>query len=384
MTGDPENNFNSTTNVDKDQPRTSETLAEASKKNRDLLKVPSRSSSNKIQPSPTSTGLSGATASEGRESIGGRSKESKASFLGRKRNGSAASSKMSIKSPGHPTGASGPLQPATPNVPSVRQPQKKKSFLSLLCCGTPDHANFLDAPVPANKVSRFNFSRPTTAKQPESSKMGQQASAPAVPQIEKEPTQQPQQVPQVEVGEAKHDVTTEETTKATASSSDANGEPDHTAGSSHDQPLPDLPTVVEAEPAKPEVPNPTVSVDPQTQTEAVAVDAVSPSTDLGQQDGEDEKRASVDPGTTAIEEAPIPLLKDEPVTTGQQTLPPPPPVPQSPASEETVSIDSMEQKQQWLLPPIAPRFKGKKCLVLDLDETLVHSSFKVGPQPFQY
>lgn len=37
----------------------------------------------------------------------------------------------------------------------------------------------------------------------------------------------------------------------------------------------------------------------------------------------------------------------------------------------------VEEKQQWLLPPIAPRFEGKKCLVLDLDETLVHSSFKV-------
>ncbi len=29
-----------------------------------------------------------------------------------------------------------------------------------------------------------------------------------------------------------------------------------------------------------------------------------------------------------------------------------------------------------LLPPMAPEDKGKKCLVLDLDETLVHSSFK--------
>ena len=29
-----------------------------------------------------------------------------------------------------------------------------------------------------------------------------------------------------------------------------------------------------------------------------------------------------------------------------------------------------------LLPPIAPEDRGKKCLVLDLDETLVHSSFK--------
>lgn len=30
-----------------------------------------------------------------------------------------------------------------------------------------------------------------------------------------------------------------------------------------------------------------------------------------------------------------------------------------------------------LLPPIAPHHAGRKCLVLDLDETLVHSSFKV-------
>lgn len=32
-----------------------------------------------------------------------------------------------------------------------------------------------------------------------------------------------------------------------------------------------------------------------------------------------------------------------------------------------------------LLPPIAPHHVGRKCLVLDLDETLVHSSFKVRP-----
>ncbi|KAH8828312.1 protein phosphatase [Flagelloscypha sp. PMI_526] len=37
-------------------------------------------------------------------------------------------------------------------------------------------------------------------------------------------------------------------------------------------------------------------------------------------------------------------------------------------------------KEQPLLPPIAPEHKGKKCLVLDLDETLVHSSFKAVAQ----
>ena len=30
-----------------------------------------------------------------------------------------------------------------------------------------------------------------------------------------------------------------------------------------------------------------------------------------------------------------------------------------------------------LLPPVSPKHAGRKCLVLDLDETLVHSSFKV-------
>jgi len=34
-----------------------------------------------------------------------------------------------------------------------------------------------------------------------------------------------------------------------------------------------------------------------------------------------------------------------------------------------------------LLPPIAAEHVGRKCLVLDLDETLVHSSFKPIPQP---
>jgi RNA polymerase II subunit A small phosphatase-like protein len=37
-------------------------------------------------------------------------------------------------------------------------------------------------------------------------------------------------------------------------------------------------------------------------------------------------------------------------------------------------------KWEGLLPPIQPHFVGRKCLVLDLDETLVHSSFQAGAQ----
>ncbi|KAJ2356945.1 hypothetical protein GGF43_001762 [Coemansia sp. RSA 2618] len=38
-------------------------------------------------------------------------------------------------------------------------------------------------------------------------------------------------------------------------------------------------------------------------------------------------------------------------------------------------------ENQALLPPLAASLKGRKCLVLDLDETLVHSSFREVDQP---
>ena len=64
-------------------------------------------------------------------------------------------------------------------------------------------------------------------------------------------------------------------------------------------------------------------------------------------------------------------------------LPPPPPItPQRqespPRQTEANQINGPNEQQRWLLPPIKPEHKGRKCLILDLDETLVHSSFKVS------
>jgi RNA polymerase II subunit A small phosphatase-like protein len=53
-------------------------------------------------------------------------------------------------------------------------------------------------------------------------------------------------------------------------------------------------------------------------------------------------------------------------------LPPPPPAP--PAKQEP---SAPAERPPMLLPPALPHLQGRKCLVLDLDETLVHSSFKV-------
>ncbi|KIX02126.1 uncharacterized protein Z518_08065 [Rhinocladiella mackenziei CBS 650.93] len=43
-------------------------------------------------------------------------------------------------------------------------------------------------------------------------------------------------------------------------------------------------------------------------------------------------------------------------------------------------VDSNAPRTYWLLPPIKPHLKGRKTLVLDLDETLIHSSFKIVHQ----
>lgn len=87
----------------------------------------------------------------------------------------------------------------------------------------------------------------------------------------------------------------------------------------------------------------------------------------------------------------VPLSKDEVATTGEVSdkdsskvdLPPPPPVQQRAAAvlapQQEITGRESPAGQKWLLPPMRPEHKGRKCLILDLDETLVHSSFKVCP-----
>lgn len=62
-------------------------------------------------------------------------------------------------------------------------------------------------------------------------------------------------------------------------------------------------------------------------------------------------------------------------TTG---LPPPPASDGTYPSAATSLVSTPEGTSKWLLPATRPEHKGRKCLVLDLDETLVHSSFKVS------
>lgn len=83
---------------------------------------------------------------------------------------------------------------------------------------------------------------------------------------------------------------------------------------------------------------------------------------------------------------PAPEVSDEPQNDvhPKVDLPPPPPLEQRQIAvhNQTSDISMSEPQQKYLLGPIKPEFKGKKCLVLDLDETLVHSSFKVNAHSY--
>lgn len=350
---------------EKDDVAVADEAAAGPKKHRGLLHVPSRSSSHKVQPSPTSTGLSGATASDPQENTGLRSKGSKRSILGRRRNGSTTSSRMSITPPGAPTADTKNTHTTTPDMAAPRPP--KKSFFSILCCGVPENTTDANDPeVLANRVSKSIAARPTTASRPDNAVTGQ-ADGPLRSQTEKDALKH------TEADQSQRELSNQDATRPAQGRSTApaaNGDLARSV-SLRDQPLPALP----------QQPGPSSSqVSPPTQVPIRMPSGRTPTkTDLSANRENTQDDANVH-NTDQLTNENGPAAD---VTTRREeipksvVLPQPPPLPPTLPTEEPVP-ETAEGKQQWLLPPIAPRFKGKKCLVLDLDETLVHSSFKVG------
>lgn len=315
----------------------------SSKKGRGLLQVPSRSSSQKNQSSPTSTGLSGATVSDPRNSIGGRSKDSKGSFLSRQRNGSASSNRTGGETePSHPAANSQANSPVAPT-------QKKKKSGGLLalfgCCVAPNSASTAEPDNDNENVHKLDKlpPRPATAK-----------SRTATPQEQPKTTEE--KAPQ-------------EPSAAIPEPKDKDKETRVEAGSASDE---ITSTERETQESKQAVP-PAVTVQPpQSQ---------SPDDEQQREASKPIESGDVDMQDAPTEEAEEPSVAPAAEETTEDTIPPPPPPGPSPAPIDPVSDDvgpSAPEPQKWLLPPIAPEHKGRKCLVLDLDETLVHSSFKVG------
>ncbi|KAK8132451.1 NIF-domain-containing protein [Apiospora kogelbergensis] len=319
----------------------------SSKKGRGLLHVPSRSSSQKNQSSPTSTGLSGVTASDSRDSIGGHSKESKNSMLGRQRNGSASSNHSGAVT--GPTSTPGSTQPNSPAV--APQKRKKGGLLSMLgCCVVPDHGNALEGgeePLPQLTSSRRSGT-PSEQTQTTGSKS-------QLPEKEKEKDTQTQAGP-----------TTEQSKTKRASGSTAQ---DQTPAADRESESKQT-TLVGAT-------GPSITVNPPVSEISEKVEQSA--------DASASKDAE---GDVAMPDAEPAARVNQPVVAPeeqeQNTLPSPPPAPvQAPTppadvpDESAVAVKESIPEQKFLLPPIEPHMKGRKCLVLDLDETLVHSSFKI-------
>ncbi|KAM7200428.1 phosphatase PSR1 [Rhypophila sp. PSN 637] len=320
-----------------------------SKKGRGLLHIPSRSSSQRIQPSPTATGLSGATASEPRDSIGGHSKESKASMLDRIRSESTYTNSSGVGT--GPTVTPGNSQPSSPAVASHKK-KKGGGFLALFgCCGVPDHANGLEAAEPPiHKLDKIPPRPATASRRPTPS---EQPSGSKTQLFEKEPPTHNAQSSLEAPKNGKRVSGTSTQDHSTVGDRDAESKQTTLAGSS--SPVVSL-----------EVPHVAANSDAETTTETIQ--EKDSEGDIQMTDAESSTR----PGATETTEETYPAVPP----------PPPGPVPAVPNAPTSTLIENPrslvpEQPQRFLLPPQAPEFKGKKCLVLDLDETLVHSSFKI-------
>jgi RNA polymerase II subunit A small phosphatase-like protein len=323
----------------------------APKKGRGLLSVPSRSSSQNVQPSPTATGLSGATASDPRDSIGGRSKESRGSMSRSNPNRSASSNRL-----GAGTGPTATPGNSEPNSPAVTPQKKKKGgFLALFgCCGVPDSANGLDteAPAPTHKLEKIP-ARPATASR-RTATPSEQPSGSRTHLAEKEPNQSAP----LSQGPAKNG--NRISGSSTQDQSTVGGERDNESKQT---------TIV-----GPGSSNFVISVEPPhaTSTDTEKVEEVPAEKDaegdVTMSDAETARQPEYQV-VTAAEEEQLPRVPP----------PPPGPLPAAPNAPliESSPVFAPDQPQRFLLPPQRPEHKGRKCLVLDLDETLVHSSFKV-------
>jgi carboxy-terminal domain RNA polymerase II polypeptide A small phosphatase len=318
------------------------------KKGRGLLHVPSRSSSQRNQPSPTSTGLSGATASDPRDSIGGHSKDSKASSTGQHRNGSVSSKHSAAGT--NPTNTPANSQPSSPAVAHSHKKKKGGGLLAIFgCCGVPEDANALDNgdDVPATKLKDIP-PRATTSRR--TGTPSEQTTGSKTQVYEKEP----QPVAQSTSESSK-------TKRASASTSQ-----DHSTVGERETESKQTTLVGNS--------TPIVTVDPpqnQQQPEPV----------------EENPRRDGD-GDVEMRDAESSQLSKQPAGPSEvlPKVPPPPPItgagmPTAPVSGNPPVVAEQAPEQKALLPPVEPHLKGRKCLVLDLDETLVHSSFKVCRRP---
>lgn len=284
---------------------------------------------------------------------------------------------------------------------SAEKPRKRgiPKFLSLLgCCGAPDDAKSPDTSEPAVPPKKAKVLQAKSSRQPtpavKAEKSAAESSTGESKEVPEETIAGPPYSEQTAAAKPKM-VTRQSKEKAPTEKTAGlgNGQPSGKEPigqmDTRDQPLPPLPA-----PA-PMDEKPSTAVEPSSGPDVVPLLPPNPPATIPpQEDVEDEgqvindrtpEQAKRDSDIEMTQAPPIapeagdvqrPIEQEKEQQQIQPSLPPPPPR-NNQIRGSSPADRSPANERQWLLPPIQPRFHGKKCLVLDLDETLVHSSFKV-------
>lgn len=355
--------------------------------------------------------MTGATVIDDSASVG---RGSKRSILGKKRDVSKSSNRRASKEQRNletPKEAA----PAIAQADGATGPEKKGSFgfLSFLnCCSSHRNSNptdIDDQTLPAKKSKlQAVRERPSSKtekvkaanddenlkdseakeafEEKQSSTAETEKQENAAPVEKKQSSEAPPQTTQRESSREKPVVPA-----VAAISTDASD----TIPTTRDQPLPPAPSDTQnsSVPDTQPYPVPLIStaalqppsVNVQAPTPTIDQAEVKPTTNWTPDQSKSNSDVDMPDAPTEVEEVvehettPSPALPK--VEAQKSDLPPPPPLEQRQSQVITKEVPvvpgSSQEKQIWLLPPVQPNLQGRKCLVLDLDETLVHSSFKI-------
>ena len=369
--------------------------------------VPIRSSSNSKLNSSITTSMNSQTADDQPQNP--RS-ASTGSIKAKNRSGSIASSRRSRKEKAATPIAGGEEKSGLENLETAPTPTKPKKrgvskILSFLnCCSAPENANSVeleDQAVPAKRTNVLQANRgrqptPATKANASAAESSTGESKEVVPEnIGGPPYSElaPAAKPTMLKEKAGDSVLTEKPATPSEAEPVSNQEDNLEQGATRNQPLPPLPVSnspdVEEEAPQSDLATTSGVIAPAEPpaiptTEQNISETIPPIDDRTPQQ---KKRDSDVQMGDAPPIAPVPEDQASSAPTrdaGQAPLILPPPPPRGgqdrPAAGVTRTASNgvtPNESSKWLLPPIQPRFRGKKCLVLDLDETLVHSSFKV-------
>ena len=354
--------------------------------------VPIRSSSNAKVSSLSAVPMPEKSIADPQEAL---RRGSNGSIKPKSRSGSIASSKRS-KQGKLASGAALNQEKLIEESSSTAKPKKSRGFLSYLnCCSPPENANTVelgDQAVPAKKTKTLQQKagrQPTPVVKPNAS-AGESTTGESKEVKEEgiggsEYTEMNSNAkPLAKTKSSREKVTTEKVGPPAPVVEPVETVESPPPAAYRDPPLPPVPAsgVTSTQDMKEErgIPEQAAGTEAPPQLiepeESVAQQGTDINDRTPQQEQRDSDIAMVDaPQLAPAAEDPSNTARD--LQQAQINLPPPPPRNGNGGPSASNGV-APSDRPQWLLPPLQPQLRGRKCLVLDLDETLVHSSFKVG------